>query len=498
MLPRVFEIDEILRHIASDVIDLSGSSAISLASCCKALEEPVLSLCWEEKPLDKLANVLPTGVLKRSGLENTPYYVCTSLVPQVAVQALIPILALLQSIIRFPTREEQRRLLRYASWIKRIAGIITRRIGALLEILRFCSPTETPFPNLRGLNLCIYPSFLRFLPLFISPRVTAFSVSVYSDASFKPNTLERDDLSAAVAALPPFLREFALRVNLVELGSDGLKEEIQRVVQRSGPTLTRIEIDVKLPTTAIHHLVQLPNLRTWKNHGNPPPAAFAPSYEEVTYLPALCSFALEATNTHDWVVFLAGSYQTATTIRPTLTKLNLSGHQALDPILIAQVCAFTNLTHLHVGCTCPTDRCVFTLTDDDLSSLSLALPRLESLMLGHQCDKNTCGTTFKSLLFLSTRCPGLVSLSIHFNTLQIAQDIRSLFSTGDPTIKALRESPTRCRVSVFSVSHTPLSLVGLDELDVVKKGFMNVFPQLRGISRKYGRAWQSVTEALGK
>lgn len=50
----------------------------------------------------------------------------------------------------------------------------------------------------------------------------------------------------------------------------------------------------------------------------------------------------------------------------------------------------------------------------------------------------------------------------------------------------------------FSVFQTPLSLVGLDELDVVKKGFLNVFPQLEGISRRYGRTWECLMEALGK
>lgn len=78
---KVFEIDEIFRPIAGHVVDLGGSSAISLACCCKAFEEPVLSLYWEDQRLDKLASVLPDGILKRSGFEASPYYVRTSREP---------------------------------------------------------------------------------------------------------------------------------------------------------------------------------------------------------------------------------------------------------------------------------------------------------------------------------------------------------------------------------------------------------------------------------
>ena len=78
MSPKVFEIDEILRPIAGCVIDLDESSAIALACCCKAFEEPVLSSYWEDQPLDKLANVIPMGVLRREAFNTPPYYVRTS------------------------------------------------------------------------------------------------------------------------------------------------------------------------------------------------------------------------------------------------------------------------------------------------------------------------------------------------------------------------------------------------------------------------------------
>ncbi|KAF9780085.1 hypothetical protein BJ322DRAFT_1112762 [Thelephora terrestris] len=476
MLPRVFEIDEIFRLIASRVVDFDGSSAIALACCCKALQDPVLRLCWEGKSLDNLAAVLPAGVLARSGHSTLPYY----------------------TTIRSPTQQERHRLLRYASWIKRIEGLFTRRFEAFFDILHSSSPTETPFPNLRTLSWCIYPSFLRFLPLFVSPLITTFSVTVHKDKTFDPKTMERDYLSAAIAALPTSLREFTLRINPAGLGNDELKEEVLRAVHRCGPILTHLEIDVELPAVMIQHVMELPKLRTWKVHGNLPPATLTPSSEVASYLPALSSLTLAATNARDWVTFLSIPHPKLTAIRSTLTELNLSDHQDVDPTLISQLCVFQNLTHLHVGASCPDDRCAFSLTDDDVSDLSWALPRLESLMLGHQCDRNTCRTTVRSLLFLSARCPGLVFLSIHFNTAQIAQDIQSLFETWDSSVRNLRESSARCLVTTLSVSQTPLPLAGTDELEVVKRGFLNVFPQLKAISRKYAKTWRCLTEALGK
>jgi len=402
----------------------------------------------------------------------------------------------LQTIIRLPTQEEQDRLLRYAFWMRQVAGVITRRFEGFFEILQFSSPTETPFPNLRRLNWRTYPSLLRFLHLFLSPRTTVFSVSVYPDTSFDPNTMERDYLAGTVAGLPTSLQELTLCVHFAGLGSEELEGEVLNAIQRCGQRLEHLEIDVELSDVTTYHIMQLQNLGTWRFSRSSLPATLAGSSEITTYLPALHSLALSVPDTNDWVTFLASSCPTVNGLRSTLTELNLRGHHATGPTLIAQICVFKNLTRLDVGWSCPEDECAFALTDDDLSHLSLALPRLEWLMLGHQCDKNTCRATFRSLLFLSARCPELAFLSVHFNTAMIARDIESLFETGDPGVKELRDSPTRCQIGTLSVSKTPLPLGGSDELDVVKRGFLNVFPQLREISRMYGRAWQSLTEAL--
>ncbi|KAF9648609.1 hypothetical protein BDM02DRAFT_3115234 [Thelephora ganbajun] len=209
-MPRkIFEIDEILRPIARYVVDLGGSSAIALACCCKAFEEPVLSWYWEGQSLDKLSRVIPTEVLKRSGLNGPSHYTFT---------------------------------------------------------------------------------------LFVSSRTSTFSISVYRDTPFDPNTMERDYLAGVVAALPTSLQELTLDVHHAGLGSDELKEEVLLMIRRCGQTLVYLKVDVELSTVTIQHIMRLPNLRTWEVYRSFLPAMLTPRSETTTYLPALRPLGLSATN----------------------------------------------------------------------------------------------------------------------------------------------------------------------------------------------------------
>ena len=57
---RVFNISELTRLIASQLIPISRKSAVNLACVCRSLEEPVLSTLWEEQSaLHTLLEVLP-------------------------------------------------------------------------------------------------------------------------------------------------------------------------------------------------------------------------------------------------------------------------------------------------------------------------------------------------------------------------------------------------------------------------------------------------------
>ena len=62
--------------------------------------------------------------------------------------------------------------------------------------------------------------------------MTAFSVSMYPDTSFDSNTMGRDYLAAAAAALPTFLRELTFAYEYADLGNDEL-EEVLHTIQRT-------------------------------------------------------------------------------------------------------------------------------------------------------------------------------------------------------------------------------------------------------------------------
>jgi hypothetical protein len=62
---RIFDIDEILRHIVSCVMRTDERKAtINFACCCKAFEEPALSAVWERQNLVSLTRLLPAKLWK--------------------------------------------------------------------------------------------------------------------------------------------------------------------------------------------------------------------------------------------------------------------------------------------------------------------------------------------------------------------------------------------------------------------------------------------------
>jgi len=67
----VLKIDELTRHIASQLVLIGGrKSAVNLACACRCLEEPVLSTLWEtQSSMITLLWVLPKETWKFKHLE---------------------------------------------------------------------------------------------------------------------------------------------------------------------------------------------------------------------------------------------------------------------------------------------------------------------------------------------------------------------------------------------------------------------------------------------
>ena len=89
----------------------------------------------------------------------------------------------------------------------------------------------------------------------------------------------------------------------------------------------------------------------------------------------------------------------------------------IDSLFLASAAMFRNLVTPYVCTHCPaTERCTFRLTGEDMENFATTLPRLKNLELGQPCHSDSCGTTFASLLSISTNCLNPVSLETHFNT----------------------------------------------------------------------------------
>lgn len=135
-------------------------------------------------------------------------------------------------------------------------------------------------------------------------------------------------------------------------------------------------------------------------------------------------------------------------------------------------------------------QCTFRLNNDDVTKLAMALPQLESLLLGYPCSQNTCATTVACLLPISVYCVKLRELEIHFNTTNIVDDLESI--SKDPWLQDLRSLP-RCTLSCH-VGHTSQIL---DEpgLETVVNGTVDIFPSLREFYG-FGEAWLQVYDRI--
>ena len=397
-----------------------------------------------------------------------------------------------QRIFRQLTPTERGRLFRYASWVRRITGFVTEDFVCFLQVL-FGLSTDVPFQNLRELHGWVEPALLRFLHRFVSPRLTVFSV--YVDTDDQLGCAGYKSLMDTISTVPgSSLRKFSLGEYKWENASVRFEQEVSAMVLRCGPALGYLNAGVELSEEAILHVMQLPHLHTLKLTHESPPDITNTFLRDTIVFPSVHSLTLATPTTHAWLAFLndlrwrhptttaaggPGQPQVQIGIHTTLEELHCGCGEAPKWAIVKQALAFKNLTTLEVGKFCPGDRCSFDLTDDDVAAITKALPQLQKLLLGYPCCFNTCQTTFRSLLILSAGCVGLVELGVHFNTVDIVEDVKSLLETEDPDIQKLREGP-RCGVTSLPLFPTPLT-VDEPDVGVLAKGLLFVLPMLENI-----------------
>lgn len=121
--------------------------------------------------------------------------------------------------------------------------------------------------------------------------------------------------------------------------------------------------------------------------------------------------------------------------------------------------------------------------------LAAALPRLETLRLGHPCGLNPCKATVTSLLSISIHCLDLTVLETHFNTLTIIGDMRRLLDGGAGRDEA------KCELRSLSVGHLPLEMPG-EDMEIVARGFKAIFPYLTNFAGYNEHCWHKLMSKL--
>jgi len=470
---RIFEIDEILRVIVWYARDISEVATVSLACCCRAFEEPALSLLWVRKSLNELLSLLPltTGPTAR------------------------------------PTEEEWKRFQRYASWIRVLLvdvtpGYVTQEL-TLLNLITTSStngPTQQAttaiFPNLRDLTWYGEPSSLVHLPHFISPILTDLRVRITTrrETEHFPGEYAPLELAINSTISPSSLRSLCLYIFPEANHSPELKRGVADLALRCGSALEGFEVEFELPESVVLHLMSLPNLAIWRLAQPAPmnllssPLRPAVPFAQMEYL-ALCTTA-----PHGWLSFINALVREKA--RP-------------PPVLHVPVFSFCNLTNFDMdrpnGQECIYS-CTFVLADSDISLLADALPRLEWVWLGTPCPFNTCQTTFRSLHTLSTRCPNLQHLCVHINMTTLVRDIRSVFEEEDQRTETqgARPAPSigrrSCPLDFRCAHYLPLEEnVGVGDLEVVTKGLFDVSVTLSmggSASDSNSNLWAEVSEGI--
>lgn len=307
--------------------------------------------------------------------------------------------------------------------------------------------------------------------LFLSPNLE--SVSLYDVSSLVPLD-QLEPLAQMISLLPTSLR------NLVLIWGDTgefFQDAISSFVHQRGSSLRGLYANISLPETAIHHLMQLPNLRQWTIYQGPPrviPTSIFPSLEDLRLREPVALPWLHILASHGKGTAHATAASHAN-IRETLKSLHCPSGTTIESTLLYSVIKFQNLTKLYMDTYCfNAGSCIFLLTDGDMENLAAALPRLESLRLGRPCRFNSCNTTIASLLSLSVRCLGLTDLETHFNTQAIVSDIRHLLDEGVGHDKA------KCMVSELSVGKLP-PIVCKEDVENVAMGLKVIFPRLRKV-----------------
>jgi len=402
-----------------------------------------------------------------------------------------------QAIEHDPSAGDWTRLRRYASWMRGLnLGPDGDIRASTFSRLSSNSPGGMLCPKLEWLHWDVRgtPNALTSFRLFLSPHLNRVN---FNDTAI--HDIPRAQLACIVqiiSSLPTSLEDLTITCGREE--DETLKDAISTFVCRCGPSLRRSYSKIPLSEVAIHHIMQLPNLRSWIAVQGPPQnfqLSVFPSLEVLYFLKQATLPWLHLLASHE--ANIPQNYSTPVTshakIGETLRHLNCLGGTTLNSTFVSLILKFRNLVRLHVTTFCGGDgSCNFHLTDDIVENLAAALPYLEGLQLGQPCSSNACNTTVASLLSISTHCLGLTLLETHFNTLTIVGDMQRLLDGGSWRDKG------KCGLRKLVVGFLPVE-VGKEDTETVVEGFKVIFPCLDGITNyggHHGGHWDKLVERI--
>jgi len=312
-----------------------------------------------------------------------------------------------------------------------------------------------------------------FFHIFLSPNLKRFRFCTY----FVPEQPPQVAIEL-ISRLPSSLEHFLLRCNQSNRDGEPLKDTISSLVLRCG-SLRSFGCRPPLSETALRHLMQLPNLRSWVVFHEPPRtfslSTFPPLEElhlEHAALPWFHLLVAHGEERHRNRPAPPPAIMN-TDVKETLKVLTLPKGTTVDSVLLSSMSSFRNLVSVHVkNYDCPSN-CLFNLTDNDVENFAATLPSLVDLRLGRVHQSAICRTTVSSLLSLSTHCLGLTSLEIHFGTYRIIRDMKLLLN------KWSGRGKPRCKLRSLSVGSLLLPRASNDECETLAMGFADIFPCLR-------------------
>ena len=390
-----------------------------------------------------------------------------------------------------PSPEAWDKAHRYASWMRRV-DVEDWPVEAedTYRKMRLNSPIRGWFPALQTLFWIVTETSLPHVALFFSPQLEM--IYVHMSWSLEYDEVPHSILPAIASAISALPISTALQSLYVGVGDDGaplayFEDSLSSVILRCGPSLTEIRSPIRLSDAAVNHLIQLPHLHTLRIEG--PPPSYSASSLPLTF-PPLVDFKLCEGAAPGWLslfkrlehgVCATQGMAPLSKMKGSLKRLAVRDHPGviIDPSFSSPIQLFRNLAFLNVDVNCigggGEGRCTFKLNDDNVTELAMALPQLESLLLGHPCYNNTCATTVACLLPISVHCIKLESLQIHFNTTNIVGDFKN---TEENTRFQELRSLQRCTLPRLAVMKMPLTLDG-PGLEIVRTGMVDIFPSVQ-------------------